>query len=91
MEEDDGDTPFLAETEDETSELLCFEEEEEEEEARRLLAACSVDIDNQKKTKKKPSKKALVKCPECKTSFFTIDGYIKHKMTHRFAGKIIII
>ncbi len=53
-----------------------MEREDEEEEARR----------EQGGTVKKPSKKALVKCKDCPSSFSTLQGYIKHRAGHGMAG-----
>lgn len=83
---DDGDTPFTESQDDLTP--FFMEDEDEEEEARRLLTACdnAMTENTSAAVQPKPKKKALVKCPQCSVNFFTLEGYFKHRMTHKFGG-----
>lgn len=67
-----------------------MEDEDEEEEARRQRISEPEPAQPQQSKGKKPTKKAIVKCPQCKTNFFTIDGYLRHKMSHALAGIILV-
>lgn len=70
-----------------------MEDEDEEKEARRQGTSEPGPEQLHQSTGKrngKQSKKAIVKCPECKISFYTIDGYLRHKMGHAFAGSILV-
>lgn len=75
-----------------------FEEEDEEQE--RLLLAALLGAENaesapavsqqDKKPKGKEAKKTPVAvCKKCGTALMTLDGFIRHKMTHAMSGELL--
>lgn len=80
-------------------EVISFFEEEDEEQERLLLATLfgvesnNVDLataphTEQQLKKSKVKNKPLVICKICKSALQTLDGYIRHKMSHAMNGEL---
>lgn len=68
--------------------MTYFEKEDEEEEARRGGLVEKAKSCTNKKNNKLP---ALVKCPDCTSSFTTIEGYLKHRVGHGMKGDYLFM
>jgi Zn ribbon nucleic-acid-binding protein len=71
-----------------------FEEEDEEQERLMLSRIMGMNLDNVQalqsnvsKKKSAPKKPPIALCSTCGKEYTTLDGYIKHRMSHAMAGK----
>lgn len=73
-------------------EVLTFYEQEDEEQERLLLAAAmGVETEPAQPIPRQAKKAPLVKCKFCGTGFYSVDGYVKHKMGHATNGEFVSV
>ncbi len=65
--------------------------EEEAEERRREARAGLAPVEEPSKRAKKSTPPALVNCPDCTSTFTTLDGFFKHCVGHGMEGNLKVI